>query len=134
LASSFISSKHINFTTVYAQTETVQPDILTREEAKRRAEIISNVSYNVSLDFIVGDENFISESILLELVTGEITMRKLVIDTDRRWQIVNALASKGFIDETFIDNEFELDPTDMVAKNAEKAKISMPIYKNKFGA
>lgn len=47
---------------------------------------------------------------------------------------LNALASKGFIDETFIDNEFKLDPTYMGARNAEKAKISMPLYKNKLGA
>jgi len=32
---------------------------------------------------------------------------------------LNALASKGFIDETFIDNEFELDPTNMGARNAD---------------
>ena len=66
------------------------------------------------------------------LLEGSTTFEGLAVDTELRWQIVQALASSGTDDaEELIAAEQRRDPTDLGSRHAETARAARPTREGK---
>lgn len=71
---------------------------------------------------------------LNEILNGEKNINGIKLDEDKRWQIVIQLASKGVIDEAFIDSELQKSLNDFTKRYALTAKAALPNYEKKLWA
>jgi aminopeptidase N len=71
---------------------------------------------------------------LKDILSGKKSINGIHIDEDKRWQIIIRLASKGEVDEVFIDNELQKSHNDFTKRYALTAKAAIPNYDKKLWA
>lgn len=65
-------------------------------------------------------------AVLRGWLDGTDPLEGLVVDTDLRWQLLQALVAHGAADESEIDAEFDRDPTATGRRRAERARALIP--------
>ena len=64
--------------------------------------------------------------VVRELLSGDLEVKGLAVDTDLRWHLLTCLAALGAADEALIAAEVERDPTDQGRRRGEAARASQP--------
>ena len=60
------------------------------------------------------------------LLSGDVELKGLTVDTDLRWHLLTCLAAVGAADDAMIDGEMERDPTDQGRRRGEAARAARP--------
>ena len=84
--------------------------------------------------FINTSEKKESLDYLQDILNGKKSISGINIDEDKRWQIIIHLASKGEVDDVFIDNELQKSDNDFTRRYALTAKAALPNYDKKLWA
>ena len=64
--------------------------------------------------------------VVRQMLSGDVEVKGLAVDTDLRWHLLTCLAALGAADEALIAAEVERDPTDQGRRRGEAARASRP--------